>query len=679
MELGGIRKVSKFLSQHLDAMDSVGCEESVGVRRLMSYLAQVAGDKSKKGSSIMTGSKSEGFNFSSSDMDMMIVINEVKVVQPHDDIQEGDVNHMILVTDDTGCRPGYTLLRLYKEGVDPDKDVMSALADVNGSLYLSSLVYINNVLPPNCYQHGPCSSLQANSKNKKEIDIAFSFHCRSWPDSLSDFRSRTIYCRWPSRDLVNYIVRDGCYFVAIGDKHSSMNAMQWRISFAKAEKSLVMSFNHVQFKTYALLKIFLKECLEREESIKDLLCSYFMKTIMFHAIEHSTSSMWVDENIVQCFWFCFTILLEFVQTGYCPNYFVLTHNMFLSNVTGDNRRRLLHVLNKYQCMGWKCLFQCPSLQSLPQIIHESRSVNPVSTHKQMALAEINRDLLIHTQHNSIGFHDIAAILKIINGAFLKCSGDLYSDIVLLATINAVTNTSGNSIADLTRTQNIQPNKVVYNLIRREKQLLHLSAATDVCVGLLSLATFYYNTGCYNKASKVAIRVVSACQQRALIEEHGEFSEYFEEMCGKRYTLLQKAQRSFVFVYKIQAKYNTLYPPELDIEVQATEDNHEFIYLPPLPYAIFLVVLSMYRLNSIGQARVLLDALMTVRSDEVYGVLHYPILHNLVGICHQLLGNTRQAIMSFEDSCRQLPDNGAAASRITELRRHQREERDNSVD
>ncbi|XP_021339998.1 uncharacterized protein LOC110441218 [Mizuhopecten yessoensis] len=152
------------------------------------------------------------------------------------------------------------------------------------------------------------------------------------------------------------------------------------------------------------------------------------------------------------------------------------------------------------------------------------------------------------------------------------------------------------------------------------------------------------------------------------------------MGGKGYTLLQKAQRSFVFVYKIQAKYNRLYTPDLDIEVQATEDNRKFISLPPLPYAIFLVVLSMYRLNSIGQARVLLDDLLVVRSDEVYGVRNYPILHNLVGICHQLLGNTRQAIMSFEDSCRQLPDNRAAASRITELRRHQREEQgDTDID
>ncbi|XP_021361101.1 uncharacterized protein LOC110455344 [Mizuhopecten yessoensis] len=679
MERRETRKMSRFLSHHLDGIEAIGSEKTVKIRRMMDYFTIIMhGSEETNFTATCIGSRGEGLEFECSDKDVMLSDNRVIVIQPNDEIPEGDVSKTVLVMDTTGCMPGYTLLRQHQVGVLYNGEVMGAMVHFPGSVYLSSVVYISNKLNPGHYQHGPCSTTTCHCRVGHEVDRAYCFHCLSWPDSLSDFRSRTIHCVWPSRQLVNHIVKQGCYFVAIGDKHSSLNAMQWRISFAKAEKSLVMSFNHVHLKTYALLKIFLKECLEREESIKDLLCSYFMKTILFHAIEHSTSSMWVDENIVQCFWFCFTILLEFVQTGYCPNYFVLTHNMFLSNVTGDNRRRLLHVLNKYQCMGWKCLFQCPSLQSLPQEVIESRSMYPLANHEQLVMEEFRQDELIRMLFDHMRIIDIAAAFSSANMDFLKCPNDNISDLLLLYFIKAMTITSSNITADLTLSHRYT-NKRVYTKIRKNKWLLHMSSATDVCEGLLLLATFYINAGSYSKASAVATRVVSACQQSALIQRFGHFknSEYLNDMCGKGYTLLQKFKRSFVLVYRIFKKQNKLYPPELDLEVAADEEG---IDIPPLPYAVFLLVLSAYKLGDTKKARTTLDDLLAVRRNEVYGVRNYPILHNLVGICHQLLGNTRHAVKSYEESCRLLPDNRAAASRITELRRHQKEERgDTDVD
>ncbi|XP_033747238.1 uncharacterized protein LOC117332444 [Pecten maximus] len=677
MDLMDTQKVSRFLSQHLDRDTAIGSEEIVKVRRLIYHLDEKMTITPGFCRTMFTGSKSEGLDFTSSDNDMMVILDSVIVVQPHDEIPQRDANQTILAMDGTGCRPGYTLLRLKELSANEISNlIMFAMIDCNRSMYLSSRGFIKTLLQPESYQHGPCITISDNGG--MEVDHAYCFHCRSWPNDLSDFSYRTKYCVWPPRYLVNRIVKNGCHVVPIGDKQSSLFAMQWRISFASAEKSLVWSFNHVQLKTYALLKMFLRECIERDQSINELLCSYFMKTIVFHAIEHSTPSMWVDDNIVQCFWYCFTILLECVQTGYLPNYFVPTNNMFLSKVTGANRRRLLRVLSRYQCQGYTCLFQCPSLQALPKMIQKSDSMYPLP--EDHMVHEIYQDLYVFERlrlYSDTGANSAHA-LQSINKMFLKCSDDdNLLDVGLLYFIRSITFMSSNSIADLINA-NGRSNKTVYKQIRRHKRFLHLSSATDVCNGLLSLATFYYNVGSYTKASDLATRVVFACQQRALI-----YSEaYTEKMCGKGYTLLQKAKRSFVFPYTINAENYKLYPHELDLEAQEIRNSslkvRDFSDLPPLPYAIFLLVLSTFRLGNIDQSQTILEDLMAVRPNNIYDVCPNPILHNLVGICHQLLGNRRQAILAFEESCRQFPDNLAAAIRIADLRGSREEQKDDTV-
>lgn len=555
--------------------------------------------------------------------------------------------------------PGFTLLRLYQRGVVDSLFVLNAITDFNGSRYLSSVVHGSNMQFRGSYPHGPCASFDLRNK---ETDYAMCFRCRSWPYDLSDFSKRTKYSVWPPRYLVDDIVKYGCHVVAIGDKHSDLFAMQWRISFSRGEKVLVWSFNHVQLKVYALLKIFLKECIECDQSIKGLLCSYFMKTIVFYAIEHSTQSLWTDENFVRCFWYCFTILLECVQTGYLPNYFVPAHNMLLSNVTGDNRIRLLRVLSRYHSLGYTCVFECPSLQSVLRTIKESRSSYPIPRDPRLLEYDEDSDVWINLQVSIHHCLDTVQSLNLTNTMFLNCANENLLDILVLHFFQSITLVSSKSLADQTRTK-CNNNKAAYRQIRRHKRLLHLSSVSDICYGLLSLATFYYNAGSYHKASDVAIHVVLACQQTALLHNKDPNEEYREEICGKGYTLLQKAKRSFVIFYAVNAERYNLYPPELEVEVQMSEKT---IDLPPLPYALFLLTLSNFRLGNIDQSQTILDDLMTVRTNRIYGVCYYPIIHHLVGICHQLLGNTGQAIKAFEEASRQLPDDPAATIRLHDL-------------
>jgi hypothetical protein len=54
-----------------------------------------------------------------------------------------------------------------------------------------------------------------------------------------------------------------------------------------AEKQLSHAMNYTQILCYSLLKLSLKNIIDRNDNVKGLLCSYFMKTAVF----------WLSEEI----------------------------------------------------------------------------------------------------------------------------------------------------------------------------------------------------------------------------------------------------------------------------------------------------------------------------------------------------------------------------------------------
>ena len=112
---------------------------------------------------------------------------------------------------------------------------------------------------PSSVEHGPCES---GKVGEVEYDFAMCFHCDFWPPAASSWINR---CHsWPAKGVVDYIVRNGCHFVPIGHPLGIHKHVEWRISFSQAEYKLVHSINHCQFLTYGLLKLFLKEVIDKQ-------------------------------------------------------------------------------------------------------------------------------------------------------------------------------------------------------------------------------------------------------------------------------------------------------------------------------------------------------------------------------------------------------------------------------
>ncbi|KAJ8311716.1 hypothetical protein KUTeg_011071 [Tegillarca granosa] len=101
-----------------------------------------------------------------------------------------------------------------------------------------------------------------------DLDLLRCLTCK-WPQITSEWNTRRRHNGWPSSDLIQDIVQDGCLLVPFGNPNSQESDLQWRISFSLGETKLVHSFNHTQFLCYGLLNLFLKHAINSNPQVKD--------------------------------------------------------------------------------------------------------------------------------------------------------------------------------------------------------------------------------------------------------------------------------------------------------------------------------------------------------------------------------------------------------------------------
>ncbi|VDI61184.1 Hypothetical predicted protein [Mytilus galloprovincialis] len=168
--------------------------------------------------------------------------------------------------------------------------------------------------------HGPCLS-------DDNYDLASCLKCEKWVSQAVPWINRP-RSSWLSPESVHKIIMRGVLFETIGFKDSINEDLEWRISFSVAEKLLIFVFNHTQLLCYALLKIFLKEILEKDKSLKGLLCSYYIKTLMFWISDDANPTVWRPDNIIPCFMACLQRLLYSVEYSTLLHYFIPSLNLF---------------------------------------------------------------------------------------------------------------------------------------------------------------------------------------------------------------------------------------------------------------------------------------------------------------------------------------------------------------
>lgn len=352
------------------------------------------------------GSRKEGLKTQSSDLDLFFYLTDHHVVWDltHSEGYDPATDTLIFMESPEHL-PGTAYLRLVN--MHRSNKTISKLSCIqkNDHMYISSELFLKNAKSycrdDKVFQHGPCHTFTFDDT---EYDYVCALACRKWPPQTNNWISRCGKFGWPDNLTIKNMISSGCFLVPIGSKQSRHNndpnlEMEWRLSFVLAEQILVRAMNHCQFMCYALLKVFLLEVLNKDAKKEDQkISSYFLKTAMFWCIQTDANYNWSRENFFECFWKCYKVLLQWVYTGYCPNFFVPQNNLFVCKIAGADQERLFTQMYNLYCHRDGCLTEIPSVKKVmskvvlvnPLVLKEkfNEHMNDVGIHNAIQLINV---------------------------------------------------------------------------------------------------------------------------------------------------------------------------------------------------------------------------------------------------------------------------------------------------
>ena len=297
------------------------------------------------------GSSSEATTIPSLNSDLdVLACRDTPVVE---NIREAGNGLSYLIVRDTHTQPGYVKLQLVYNGQSltvytRDIDREYEESDSEGRICLKHLSKIGKDIYSDT-RNGP-----ADTSSEYNIDNVPGFRCSTMPEFAREWIGRHREYKWPSKRMLDKMATMGCFFVGVGYPTSRDRTIEWRISFSLQERELMFNMNMVQHKCYIILKIIKKDLIE--PIVGKSISSYHLKTCMFYSIENSKLSFWKRDNLCQCVLLCLCVLFKWVNTGYCPNYFITEENMFDRDIHRRQRLNLLHQIRFLLSQGCGFLF-----------------------------------------------------------------------------------------------------------------------------------------------------------------------------------------------------------------------------------------------------------------------------------------------------------------------------------
>ncbi|XP_052102236.1 uncharacterized protein LOC127735875 [Mytilus californianus] len=603
--------------------NKIGTEKIVKARRL-AFIINDAGAQSDF-PQIGSGSRGEGLDLKGSDIDLMYIDSYFIVHESEKDVVKGRKVPLVMDTLDT--QPCFTRLRVFNEKAIPKS--LKRIVEGNGlQKFLSNDIYKRHQLnllsansPPLINIHGPCLS-----DDKEDFDFAFCLKCDKWISHAQPWinRSRTT---WPSSELTSKILACGVLFVPIGYKGSINEDIEWRISFSVAEKMLIFSFNHTHLLVYSLLKIFLKDIVDKNGDFKGLLCSYFLKTLMFWMLEESEPSTWRPDNIIPCFMNCLYRLIYCIEYSTLLHYFIPENNLLYLRFNFNNRIKLIEFLQNAFKAGIACFSSSEYLCSYFTPSFETKEFT-----EQTRLVQD----LIHFMACGLGIYYCENTYILLKSLLHYSRTSLSKDIFILIMSLA------HQIRPQTKYFPYKPNnKRLYFKYRCDLGHLLVGVNSDAVSGWLMIATLFQTYKRHGIALRILNYVLSKCNdehiyippKRSLVIFNETHQSMLDSMKQEKIITILKAVTSSDLHFYLRS---SIIPTELQLDV--------IKYVTPFPhlsYAYFLKFLCFFHLNdlpkckdSINQIR--LAIYRTVNSDN--GVFLH-LLKSLVcyGVAYQMIG------------------------------------------
>ena len=345
------------------------------------------------------------------DVDMMFVaINVIAISYKHaipDELRDCCRRLTMLRIIDSQ-KPGYVYLqRIYDDGrasiiknhggCDIQSVMQASLRQtVNENVRNKSLLQL---LTCDSLLHGPAIQCKYNNVEEKltracpfsNIDAVMSIRCPIWP-TQADWPTTYREHGWPDQTTINLVVNNACDVV--GAVHPSCKddewerTHQWRLSFSRAEVTLLNSWTPVQQIVYHMLRFVLKykvfsETVENDPRLPKL-SNYHIKTLMLWECELRPQSWWSeDSSLIKLCSLLLYKLSDWVHDRHCQHYFISNCNVldyFVEDGTREICNSLRELADETVLLSWffeyyirKCAQCCPTEVSV--VFEDLRSSN----------------------------------------------------------------------------------------------------------------------------------------------------------------------------------------------------------------------------------------------------------------------------------------------------------------
>lgn len=265
------------------------------------------------------GSYTEGMP-NAGDLDTMLVASWTSAYE-YTGKMEDDVDQLPFITT-SDCHPGFIKIivphttRKFYDFEDYQ------IRKIGRHFYLSSIGFLRTMQEwgttgSNYNVHGPALTLSATEDTS--YDIVHAIRCTHWPTFAQDIFKRS---KIPA-DLAEKLKNSSLFAVATGYSLSKDADVEWRLSFSEPEKCMVENWNETQFYCYYLLKNFKMIHLKNP----DILCSYFMKTVILWMSDVLPKEWWNPSRLIESFYKSLFILQSMYRNHCLPNYFIPQNNM----------------------------------------------------------------------------------------------------------------------------------------------------------------------------------------------------------------------------------------------------------------------------------------------------------------------------------------------------------------
>ncbi|XP_071144101.1 uncharacterized protein [Mytilus edulis] len=572
-----------------------------------------------------------------SDMDVMFVDDGVNVIQIKRNIKHPVQRTEVFMETDTD-HPGFTRLRLVAGGKRANNFVSNeCIVNTQTGQYLSTTKFVNHIKQKNQQNtfstHGPCLS-----PTNQTIDIASCLKSKYLPYQAMPWILR--YRRqWPPNAIIDRIINYGCLLVPIGPRIMANCNLLWRISFSVAEKQLVHSFNFTQVLCYGLLKLTLKRIVNTNDDVKDLLCSYFLKTALFWVSEEVDIDSFQIPKLFICFSLCINKLISWVNNCYCPNYFIPEHNMFLGKINKYNNNSLLCVLSTIKYSGISGLMQ-NLFHSYPC---KKSCYPPYSETSEQSILML--DFLIYRISH-----------RLTNGSGMcgRMGQILQKKYKLLKDIESIQNSESFSFvigvckfhyATISQqaAQLLPSANTNYNIRTSYHRHLHDGLQRDAVTGWLLYASFYYVTEQYNGTLRLTEHILSILPDMVKLGQ-----DYYSEPDIDNYrhrvhsSMSLNAKMTKAVVDEVMyVRHSSLIPKELELEVE-----DEYFMVSPIIMAHCLRFLCYHHIGDIFNRQQELRQLFLPRYMPI-NMLSYT--YTLYGVCCEIFGAKDAAFHCYDDA------------------------------